>query len=92
MSDPSSRPDPTQSDTRSTWLVVAALLAVGAIVPLFVWTYDSETPVVGGFPFFYWFQFLLIPIVSGLTYIAFRLSETATARDRKARRDTGSKP
>ncbi|HET6652115.1 MAG TPA: DUF3311 domain-containing protein [Nocardioides sp.] len=73
------------SGTKSTWVIVGVLLAVGAIVPLLVWLYDSESPALGGFPFFYWFQFLLIPIVSALTYVAFKLSETATERDRLAR-------
>ena len=80
------------SGTKSTWVVVGVLLAVGAIVPLLVWLYDSESPTLGGFPFFYWFQFLLIPIVSALTYVAFRLSETATERDRLARGQVRRKP
>jgi hypothetical protein len=69
--------------------VVGILIAVGIVVPLLVWVYDTETPTLGGFPFFYWFQFLLIPIVSGLTFAAFKLSESATARDREARRAAG---
>ena len=77
--------------TRPTWTVVGILLAVGATVPLLVWLYDSETPTLGGFPFYFWFQFALIPIVSLLTFVAFRLSESATARDRAARRTTGAK-
>lgn len=95
MSD--SRPQPTNpstaprsttasSGTRPIWITVGVLLAIGAVVPLLVWIYDSETPKLGGFPFFFWFQFLLIPIVSALTFVAFRLSESATARDRAARR------
>ena len=80
------------SDTRSTWIVVGVLLAVGAVVPLLVWTYDSESPSIGGFPFFYWFQFLLIPIVSALTFVAFKLSEAATERDRRARGQVRRKP
>ena len=72
------------SGTKSTWVIVGVLLAVGAIVPLLVWLYDSESPALGGFPFFYWFQFLLIPIVSALTFIAFRLSLKATEKDRPA--------
>jgi hypothetical protein len=66
--------------------VVGILIAVGSVVPLLVWVYDTETPTLGGFPFFFWFQFLLIPIVSALTFAAFKLSESATARDREARR------
>ena len=45
--------------------------------------YAKETPALFGFPFFYWFQFLMIPIVSALTYTAFRLSLRATEKDRR---------
>jgi hypothetical protein len=89
MSD-SRPPSGTAPSTRPTWIVVGLLLAVGVIVPLMVWLYDTESPALGGFPFFYWFQFLLIPIVSGLTFLAFKLSENATARDRAARRSSGT--
>lgn len=64
------------------WAVVAVLLAVGIVVPLLVGLYDSVEPRLGGFPFYYWFQFLLIPVVSLLTFIAFRLSLKATEQDR----------
>ena len=92
MSDSRARSGPAPSDTRPTWIVVGILLAVGIIVPLLVWVYNTETPELGGFPFFYWFQFLLIPVVSALTYVAFKLSESATARDREARRRAGRQP
>jgi uncharacterized membrane protein len=65
--------------------VVGILLFVGVLVPLMVPVYAKETPTLLGFPFYYWFQFLLIPVVSLLTYVAFRISQTATARDRAAR-------
>jgi CBS domain containing-hemolysin-like protein len=81
-SEPAARPN---SGTRPIWAVVALLLIVGTLVPLLVGTYDSEKPTLFGFPFFYWFQFLLIPIVSSLTYIAFKLSQAGTERDRRAR-------
>jgi hypothetical protein len=71
--------------TRPTWIAVGALLAVGIVVPLLVWIYDAAEPTLFGFPFYYWFQFLLIPVVSALTWIAFKLSEGATDRDRAAR-------
>ena len=63
--------------------MVAVLLAVGIIVPLLVPLYDSETPTFIGFPFYYWFQFALIPVVSALTYIACRISLRATEKDRE---------
>jgi uncharacterized membrane protein len=80
----SSSPAPG-SGTRPLWVVVGVLLFVGALVPLLVPAYAKETPTLLGFPFFYWFQFLLIPVVSLLTLVAFRISQTATARDRAAR-------
>ncbi|MGN6131784.1 MAG: DUF3311 domain-containing protein [Nocardioidaceae bacterium] len=82
MSSPASSPG---QSTRPLWLLVGGLLAVGIVVPLLVWLYDSESPSLWGFPFYYWFQFALIPVVSILTYLAFRISEVATARDRAAR-------
>jgi uncharacterized membrane protein len=69
--------------TRGAWALVAVLLAIGIVVPLLVFLYDSVTPTLWGFPFFYWFQFAMIPVVSLLTFAAFRLSESATRRDRE---------
>jgi hypothetical protein len=90
---PSARPErPSPSGTGKVWAVVGVLLAVGVVVPILVGTYDSEAPELAGFPFYYWFQFLLIPVVSALTYIAFKLSESATERDRAARGVTRRQP
>lgn len=68
--------------TGLTWAVVRLLLGIGIVVPLLVPLYAHENPRLLGFPFYYWFQFLMIPIVSALTYVAFRLSLRATERDR----------
>ena len=70
--------------TGTAWLVVGILLAVGIVVPLLVPVYAHATPTLFGFPFFYWFQFALIPVVSVLTYVAFRLSLRATEQERAA--------
>jgi membrane protein implicated in regulation of membrane protease activity len=64
--------------------VVAVLLAIGIVVPLLVPVYARTTPTLFGFPFYFWFQFALIPVVSALTYAAFRLSLRATEKDRGA--------
>jgi uncharacterized membrane protein len=72
----------SQRRTSRAWIVVAILLGVGIVVPLLVPLYDSETPELIGFPFYFWFQFLLIPVVSALTYTAFRISLWATEKDR----------
>ena len=86
MSHPSTgTPDaPAPRRTRGTWAVIFVLLAVGIIGPLAVFAYDRQTPTLIGFPFYYWFQFAMIPVVSLLTYTAFRLSLRATERDRSA--------
>jgi membrane protein implicated in regulation of membrane protease activity len=74
---------PPHGRATGAWVVVAVLLGIGIVVPLLVPLYDSETPTLWGFPFFYWFQFALIPVVSVLTYIAFRISLSATRKDRQ---------
>jgi uncharacterized membrane protein len=81
----------TSSERRTTgaWALVSVLLAIGIVVPLLVFLYDSATPTLWGFPFYYWFQFALIPVVSVLTFVAFRISESATRRDREARGQDG---
>jgi Protein of unknown function (DUF3311) len=81
MSEPASQ----SSSTRPLWTVVGVLLLIGILLPLLVGIYDKETPTLGGFPFYYWFQFLLIPITAILTFTAFKISESATRRDREAR-------
>ena len=45
-----------------------------------VGVYDREDPTLFGFPFFYWFQFALIPFASAFTYVAFRLVTPSTKR------------
>jgi uncharacterized membrane protein len=70
--------------TGGAWAVVALLLGIGIVVPLLVFLYDSLTPTLFGFPFYYWFQFAMIPVVSLLTFVAFQISLRATAKDRPA--------
>jgi len=56
-----------------TKLLLAVLLAVPVVVPLWIPLYDRETPELGGIPFFFWFQFALIPVAALLTWSAFML-------------------
>ncbi len=69
--------------TRGLWAVVAVLLSIGIVVPLLVGLYDRTDPTLWGFPFYFWFQFAMIPVVSLLTFIAFKISQTATEHDRQ---------
>ena len=62
------------SSTR--WTIVVVLLIPAVVLPLLVGVYDRTDPELWGFPFYYWFQFLLIPIVAVLTSVAYWLTRT----------------
>jgi hypothetical protein len=60
--------------TKTALLVTAGvLLAIPIVALLWVSSYAKETPRLGGFPFFFWYQFLWVFICAGLTYAAHRL-------------------
>ena len=48
------------------------LLALPFIGLLWVPFYSQEMPALFGFPFFYWYQFLWVPITSLLIWIVFK--------------------
>lgn len=48
------------------------LLALPFIGLLWVPFYNQETPALFCFPFFYWYQFLWVPITSLLIWIVFK--------------------
>ncbi len=50
------------------WALLLLLPFVGL---LWVPFYNSSEPALCGFPFFYWYQFLWIPITSLLIYIVY---------------------
>jgi hypothetical protein len=53
-------------------LVTAALLLIPYAGLLCVPLYNSHDPEILGFPFFYWYQLLWIPLTVLLTWIAYR--------------------
>jgi hypothetical protein len=58
------------------WTIVVVLLVPAVVLPLLVGVYDRTDPELWGFPFYYWFQFLLIPVVAVLTSVAYWLTRT----------------
>jgi hypothetical protein len=65
-----------------TWIVIAILLAASLIGTLWVPFYNHLTPAHGGFPFFYWYQLMWVPIVAilaGSAYMISRLTERGDA-------------
>jgi membrane protein implicated in regulation of membrane protease activity len=59
------------------WIVITVLLAAALIGTLWVPFYNDLTPALGGFPFFYWYQLLWVPIVAILAAAAYLLSRLA---------------
>ena len=59
---------------RRRWHPIALLLLlplIGTLVPEF---YNRNAPAIGGMPFFYWYQFLWIPISVACTWIVYRVT------------------
>lgn len=65
-------------------VLAVLLLAVPIVLSLLVWTYAREDPNLGGIPFFFWYQFALIPVSAVCTLIAYRLV-VAYDNDRRRR-------
>jgi len=52
------------------------LLLIPFVATLIVPLYNWQTPMLWGFPFFYWYLFALIPIASLLTWIVYRIERS----------------
>ena len=63
---------------RKRYLLVA-LLGVAILGTLWVPVYARSAPKLGPFPFFYWFQFIWVPISSALCWISYLLLRTRPA-------------
>jgi membrane protein implicated in regulation of membrane protease activity len=72
---------------RSTalWVVVGILLLLAAVPPLLVPVYARLTPTLWGFPFYFWFQFVLVIWAALMTSGAYVIGKEASRRDRAAR-------
>ena len=53
--------------------IAGVLLAIPVVALLWVGSYARRDPVLWGFPFFIWYQFLWVFLCSGLTYTAYRI-------------------
>jgi Protein of unknown function (DUF3311) len=59
-------------------LVLAGiLLAIPIVALMLVNTYAKKDPVIAGFPFFFWYQFLWVFLCSGCTYAAYLIVRKA---------------
>lgn len=70
---------------RGLWTLIVVLLVPPVVLPLWVPLYDKTDPTVGGFPFFFWFQFALILLSAVMTVLVYLLSRVADRRGRRGR-------
>jgi len=64
-----------RSQHRVVWAVIAVLLAAVLAGTLWVPVYNRTTPALGGWPFFYWYQLLWVPVVALVSWVAYLLSK-----------------
>ena len=70
-------------------MTVAVMLAVAIVGALWVPIYAHLLPKLGTFPFFYWYQLILVPVTAFLCWICYLLlrTERAAAGARAATRE-----
>ena len=61
-------------------ITVAVLLAVAIAGALWVPIYAHTEPKLGAFPFFYWYQLILVPVTAILCWISYLLLRTRPPR------------
>ena len=61
------------TEKRSTPWVWGLLLPYIAL--LWLPFYNAREPSLGGFPFFYWYQFAWVPLTSLLIYLVYRVTK-----------------
>ena len=66
------------SANNSTRIALALLILVPIFVNFFVPIYNYTSPKLGGLPFFYWFQTLLL-VLSSIPYLVFSYIERRTS-------------
>jgi len=64
---------------KTVQLVLLLLILVPAVVNLATPIYNMVDPTLGGLPFFYWFQILMLAL-STLPYLAFTAIENRRSR------------
>ena len=59
--------DANRAAKRWLWLLVVPWIAM-----IWVPSYNKIDPQLWGFPFFYWYQFVWVPITALLTWVVYR--------------------
>ena len=62
---------PAPPANKGLLVLTGVLVAIPIVALMLVGTYSKKEPYLAGFPFFFWYQFLLVFLCSGFTYAAF---------------------
>jgi hypothetical protein len=60
------------------------LLIIPFIALLWVPFYNRDLPALFGFPFFYWYQLLWVPLTAGMIWIVYRHNAKSGDHDAEA--------
>jgi hypothetical protein len=72
-------------------IAVAVMLTVAFAGALWVPIYAHLLPKLGDFPFFYWYQLILVPVTAILCWISYLLLRTKPARKAGPRHREGAR-
>ena len=72
-------------------IAVAVMLTVAFAGALWVPIYAHLLPKLGDFPFFYWYQLILVPVTAILCWISYLLLRTKPARKTGPRAREGAR-
>ena len=89
-SEPTTHTRPRRQTHGPIWTVIGVLLAAVLVGTLWVPFYNRTAPALGGWPFFYWYQLLWVPVVALVSWCAYLLGKTAQGG--KVGRAAGSGP
>ncbi len=78
-------PSPQRPLPTPTLVTVLVLLAVPILAILIVPIYARSGPEIGGWPFFYWYQVVWVPLSAAFTGAAYVLVHRARANGDSAR-------
>lgn len=78
-----------QPPGKAPLVLAGTALTIAIVLPLMVWTYARTGPELGGIPFFFWYQFLLVIVSVVLTSIAYWL---VIGHERQRRAAAGLNP
>jgi uncharacterized protein DUF3311 len=83
---------PRRGQHRGIWAVIAVLLLAVLVATLWVPLYNKTTPAWGGWPFFYWYQLLWVPVVALVSWCAYLLSKLGRGGPRAPAAAAGAGP